>query len=156
VTDEDIETIVATGSRVAHCPKSNAKFGHGYAPFEKMLDAGIAIGLGSDSVASNNVCDLIEESRFAAMYARNRTGRERFVSARDVLKAATVGGAKALGLDEKIGTIEAGKEADIAVVSLSSLAQTPVTDVEASIVFSSNARDVVMTMVAGKEIFAAD
>jgi cytosine/adenosine deaminase-related metal-dependent hydrolase len=156
VTDEDIETIVATGSRVAHCPKSNAKFGHGYAPFEKMLDAGIAIGLGSDSVASNNVCDLIEESRFAAMYARNRTGRERFVSARDVLKAATVGGAKALGLDEKIGTIEAGKEADIAVVSLSSLAQTPVTDVEASIVFSSNARDVVMTMVAGEEIFAAD
>lgn len=155
VTDADIETIGATGSRVAHCPKSNAKFGHGYAPFEKMFDAGIAIGLGSDSVASNNVCDLIEESRFAAFAARNRPDRKRFISARDVLTAATLGGATALGLDEKIGTLEAGKEADIAVVSLSSLAQSPVNDVEASIVFSSNARDVVTTIVAGQEIFTA-
>lgn len=156
VTDPDIETIAASGSKIAHCPKSNAKFGHGYAPFEKFLDAGIAVGLGSDSVASNNMCDIIEEARFAAFSARNREDHERFISARDVLTAATLGGAKALGLEDKVGTLEVGKEADIAVVSLGRPSQTPLNDVEAAIVFSSNARDVVMTMVAGKEVFAAN
>lgn len=155
VSDRDIETIAASGSRIAHCPKSNAKFGHGYAPFEKFLDSGIAVGLGSDSVASNNVCDLLEESCFAAFSARNRPDRKRFVSAREVLEAATLGGAKALGLDHKIGTLEAGKQADIAVVSLSNVAQLPINDIEAALVFSSNARDVVLTMVAGTEIYKA-
>jgi 5-methylthioadenosine/S-adenosylhomocysteine deaminase len=154
VSGSDIRTIAASGSRVAHCPKSNAKFGHGYAPFEKILDAGIAVGLGSDSVASNNICDLLEESRFAALAARNRHDRGRFISARDVLDAGTLGGAKALGLEEKIGTLEPGKQADITVISLSRVAQTPVNNVEAALVFSSNASDVMMTMVAGKEIYA--
>lgn len=155
-SDIDIDLVATSGSTIAHCPKSNAKFGHGYAPFEKFRDAGIAVGLGSDSVASNNVCDLLEESRFAAFAARNRTGRKRFVSAREVLESATLGGAKALGLDHKIGTLESGKQADIAVVSLTSPAQSPVNDIEAALVFSSNARDAVMTMVAGKEIYSRD
>ena len=154
VSDSDIELITGSGTRIAHCPKSNAKFGHGYAPLEKFLDAEIAVGLGSDSVASNNVCDLLEESRFAALAVRNRAGRERFVTAREVLEAATIGGAKALGLDDKIGTLEAGKQADIAVVSLTSPAQSPVNDVEAALVFSSNAGNVVMTMVAGKVVYS--
>ncbi|HUR99474.1 MAG TPA: amidohydrolase family protein [Pyrinomonadaceae bacterium] len=149
VSESDIDLIASSGASVAHCPKSNAKFGHGYAPFEKFLNAGIPVGLGSDSVASNNVCDLLEESRFAVFSSRNRGDRERFISAREVLEAATQGGAKALGLDKKIGTLEPGKEADIAVVSLNSPAQSPVNDVESALVFSSNARDVVMTMVAG-------
>ena len=138
---------------MAHCPKSNAKFGHGYAPFEKLMDAGISVGLGSDSVASNNVCDLLEESRFAALAARNRSGSERFVTAREVLEAATIGGARALGLDDRIGTIEPGKQADIAVISLDDPAQLPVNDIEATLVFSSHGRDVVKTMVAGKDVF---
>jgi 5-methylthioadenosine/S-adenosylhomocysteine deaminase len=145
--------IVGSGSSIAHCPKSNAKFGHGYAPFETFLDLGIKVGLGSDSVASNNVCDLLEESRFAVLASRNRPDRKRFISSREALAAATLGGAKALGLDHKIGTLEVGKEADIAVVSLDSPAQSPVNDVETALVFSSNARDVAMTMVAGKEVF---
>ena len=154
VSDPDIRTIASSGSAIAHCPKSNAKFGHGYAPFESFLDAGIAVGLGSDSVASNNVCDMLEESRFAAFSARNRADRRRFISVRDVLEAATIGGAKALGLEDRIGTLEAGKQADITVVSLGGFAQSPVNDVEAALVFSSNARDVAMTIVAGKEVFA--
>ena len=148
-SDADIKLIAGTDSRIAHCPKSNAKFGHGYAPLERFLNAGVAVGLGSDSVASNNVCDMLEESRFAALAARNRPGRERFISAREVLELATLGGAKALALEDKIGTLEAGKHADIAVVSLTSPAQMPVTDVEAALVFSSNSRDVMMTMVNG-------
>lgn len=153
VSEEDIQLIATRGARIAHCPKSNAKFGHGYAPFEKFLDAGIAVGLGSDSVASNNVCDLFEESRYAALAARNRAGRRRFITAREVLEAATLGGAGALGLDDRIGTLDAGKQADIAIVALDRPGQTPVNDVEAALAFSSNASDVVMTMVAGREIF---
>ncbi|HMO80865.1 MAG TPA: amidohydrolase family protein [Pyrinomonadaceae bacterium] len=155
VTDRDIDRIAANGAKIAHCPKSNAKFGHGYAPFEKFIDAGIAVGLGSDSVASNNVCDLLGEARFAALTARNRPDSHRFITARDVLRAATLGGAEALGLEDKIGTLEPGKQADIAVVSLSHSAQKPVTDVEAALVFSSNARDILRTMVAGKTVFTA-
>ena len=92
VSDSDIARIARNRAAIAHCPKSNAKFGHGYAPLEKFLNAGIAVGLGSDSVASNNSCDLLEESRFAALAARNLPGSERFLTAREVLEAATLGG----------------------------------------------------------------
>jgi 5-methylthioadenosine/S-adenosylhomocysteine deaminase len=153
-SETDIDLIAQSVSRIAHCAKSNAKFGHGYAPLEQFLDAGFAVGLGSDSVASNNTCDLLEESRFAALAARNRPGRKRFITAAEALEAATLGGAKALGLDDKIGTLAVGKQADIAVVSLANVAQQPVNDIHAALVFASNARDVVMTMVAGKEVYA--
>ena len=153
VSASDIDLIAVTGTKVAHCPKSNAKFGHGLAPLEKFLDAGIAVGLGSDSVASNNVCDLFEESRFAALASRARPDRKRFLIAREMLEIATLGGAKALGLEGKIGTLEAGKQADIAVVSLANVAQQPITDLHAALVFSTNARDVLATFVAGHEIY---
>ena len=155
-SDGDIARIARNGCGIAHCPKSNAKFGHGYAPFERFLDAGISVGLGSDSVASNNVCDMLEEARFAGFAARNRDGRQRFVTARDVLHAATLGGAQAMRIDAEVGTLEAGKQADIAVVSLASRAQQPVNDAEAALVFSSNARDVVLTLVAGNEVYRRD
>jgi len=153
-TDGDIAKIAANRATIAHCPKSNAKFGHGYAPLEKLLDAGIAVGLGSDSVASNNVCDLLEESRFASLFARNRPDRKRFVSAKEVLKAATLGGANALGLDELIGTLEPGKQADLTAVSLEHAAQQPVNDICAALVFSSNAHDVQRSLVAGRTVYS--
>jgi cytosine/adenosine deaminase-related metal-dependent hydrolase len=153
-SDADLDLIAASGASIAHCPKSNAKFGHGSAPFELMLERGIAVGFGSDSVASNNLCDLIEESRFALLNARNRPGSERFIAAKEAIETATLGGAAALGMDKEIGSLEAGKQADIAVVSLAEPAQQPVNDVHTAIVFASNARDVVMTMVAGREIFS--
>ena len=152
-SETDLEIVRSTGSAVAHCPKSNAKFGHGYAPLEAMLERKIATGLGSDSVASNNACDMIEEARFAALAARNRDGRARFVSSKEVLEAATLGGARALGLDDRVGSLEPGKQADITVVSLEHIGQQPVNDVAHALVFSSNSRDVVMTMVAGQEIY---
>jgi 5-methylthioadenosine/S-adenosylhomocysteine deaminase len=150
VSDTDIRKIEANGAKIAHCPKSNAKFGHGYAPLERFLDHGISVGLGSDSVASNNVCDLLEESRFAALAARNLPDTKRFISAREILETATLGGAKALGLDDKIGTLKPGKQADLAIVSLTNPAQQPINGIEAALVFSSNARDVVRTYVNGK------
>lgn len=153
VSPSDLSKINANGAKIAHCPKSNAKFGHGYAPFEQFLDAGIAVGLGSDSVASNNVCDMLEESRFGALAARNREGSKRFITAKEMLETATLGGAKALGLDHLIGTLEPGKQADLTALSLSNAAQQPVHDIHTALVFTSNARDVMMTMVAGVEVF---
>jgi len=153
VSATDIERIAANGASVAHCPKSNAKFGHGYAPFEALLNKGISTGLGSDSVASNNVCDLLEEARFAILSARNREGSARFISASEILKVVTIGGAQALGLDHLVGSLEAGKQADIAVIRLTEPAQQPVNDVHTALVFSSNARDVIATFVAGKPVY---
>jgi cytosine/adenosine deaminase-related metal-dependent hydrolase len=149
VDDADIETLAETNSKVAHCPKSNAKLGHGRAPFVKFLAHGIDIGLGSDSVASNNTCDILEESRFAALIARG----DGPVSAQDVLSAATVGGAACLGMKSAIGEITEGAQADIAVLSLGGSHQVPIYDPVMATIFSSSGRDVLMTVVAGQEIY---
>jgi 5-methylthioadenosine/S-adenosylhomocysteine deaminase len=96
---------------------------------------------------------MLDEARFATLGARNRPGSGRFITAAEALKTATLGGAKAMGLDAEIGSLEAGKQADIAVVSLGSVSQGPVNDVNAALVYSSCARDVILTMVAGREIY---
>lgn len=153
VSDRDIDLIAESDSRIAHCPKSNAKFGHGAAPFERFLSRGIKVGLGSDSMASNNVCDLFEEARFAALLARASAAASRFLQPREMIETATIGGARALGLEDEIGTLAPGKQADLIVVSLASVAQQPVHDICSTLVFASNARDVKLTMVAGREIF---
>ncbi|MBC7797294.1 MAG: amidohydrolase family protein [Pyrinomonadaceae bacterium] len=148
--ESDIEILAETNSKVAHCPKSNAKFGHGIAPFADFIAKKIVVGLGSDSVASNNVCDVLEEARFAAMLARTRGD---FVESKTVLRAATIEGAKALNLESKIGSLETGKQADFTVISLNSLQQQPVFDVYAALIFASSARDVTATFVAGNPIY---
>jgi len=153
VSDKDIELIQASDSRIAHCPKSNAKFGHGIAPLEKFLERKTRVGFGSDSVASNNICDIMEEARFAMLFARNAENKKRFLNAEEIIETATLGGARALGLDQKIGTLEAGKQADVIVISLSNIAQMPIHDVYSALLFTSNARDAKMTMVAGEEIY---
>src|SRR5678815_230963 len=95
--------------KVAHCPKSNAKLGHGRAPFARFLEAGISVGLGSDSVASNNTCDILEEARFATLLAR-ADGSD--VGTARILAAAT-------------GELKEGSQADLAVVSLAGVHQLP-------------------------------
>lgn len=151
VSNDDIEIIANTGARIAHCPKSNAKFGHGRAPLSKFNDARVRVGLGSDSVASNNSCDLIEESRFAALVAR--FDGEKFVDSPGVIRMMTLGGAEALGMESDIGSLEPGKSADFAVVSLASAAHLPVHDPLSALAFSASARDVVATFVEGRTVF---
>jgi 5-methylthioadenosine/S-adenosylhomocysteine deaminase len=154
VDDADIQTIKESGAGVAHCPKSNAKLGHGRAPFSKFLKAELRVGIGSDSVASNNLCDLFEESRFAVLSARadaeSETGSP---SAKDGLRVATEGGARALGLSERVGVLEAGAQADFVAVSLSGSHQIPTYDPYATLVFATSARDVRLTVIAGREVF---
>jgi 5-methylthioadenosine/S-adenosylhomocysteine deaminase len=156
VDDADIETLSETETHVAHCPKSNAKLGHGVAPFAKFVAAGIAVGLGSDSVASNNTCDLLEEARFALLAARSTSAKDRqlqHLSAADLLQAATAGGARALGLDGVVGELREGLQADFAAVSLAGPHQIPSYDPAGTLIFSSSGRDVVLTVVAGREVY---
>ncbi|HEY2964466.1 MAG TPA: amidohydrolase family protein [Pyrinomonadaceae bacterium] len=151
VNDEDIETLKQTRAKVAHCPKSNAKLGHGRAPLAKFLAAGVAVGLGSDSVASNNTCDMIEEARFAILLARYPQSPS--LQASQILTTATTGGARCLGLEERIGVLREGAQADFAIVALNGAYQLPVYDPLSALVFSSSGRDVVLTMIAGREVY---
>ncbi|MEO8073225.1 MAG: amidohydrolase family protein, partial [Acidobacteriota bacterium] len=135
------------------CPKSNAKFGHGIAPLEKFLDEKIRVGFGSDSVASNNTCDILEEARFATLFARNAENKKRFLNAEEIIKTATFGSAAALDLENEIGTLQTGKQADLIVISLENIAQMPVHNIYSALLFASNARDVRLTMVGGEAIY---
>jgi len=169
VDQDDLRMIRTANAGIAHCPKSNAKLRHGRAPFAEFVAQGLNVGLGSDSVASNNVCDLLEEARFAALLARLPQGvgqdsepdggtlpdgrATEPVSAQQTLFAATLGGARALGLDDHIGALQANMAADVAIISLDRAHQQPVRDPYDAIVFCSSGRDVVLTMVAGKELY---
>lgn len=153
VNEADLDTIRNTGTRVAHCAKSNAKLGHGVAPFARMIEKGIAIGLGSDSVASNNVCDLLEEARFALLLARSARNDNHTLGSDDVLRAATSGGALALGLQDQIGELKEGFQADFAAISLDGVYQVPSYGIAETLVFASSARDVNLTVVAGNEVY---
>ncbi|HEV2716088.1 MAG TPA: amidohydrolase family protein, partial [Terriglobales bacterium] len=160
VNDVDVELIKSSGAAIAHCPKSNAKLGHGRAPFAKFVSSGINTGLGSDSVASNNTCDILEEARFAMLLARlgqhssdSRLSRGTVLTTEQSLFAATLGGARALNLADQIGALASGMQADIAVVRLNGAHQQPVRNPTDALVLSSSGRDVALTMVAGKEIY---
>jgi cytosine/adenosine deaminase-related metal-dependent hydrolase len=141
----DIETLKESRAKVAHCPKSNAKLGHGRAPFAEFLAEGITVGLGSDSVASNNTCDLIEEARFASLIAQ--------VKAFEMLPVATIEGGRCLGFEGGIGKLIENYQADLAIVSLSGSHQIPVYDPLTTLLFSSSGRDVLLTIIAGREVY---
>ena len=149
----EIALLASSGSSVAHCPKSNAKFGHGTAPLARFTEAGVKVGLGTDSMVSNNVCDMIEEARFASLAARIKSPRDPFIQPSEAIRMATLGGAEAMGIDAETGSLEPGKSADLIAVSLAEVSRLPVNDVESAILFASRASDVTMTMVAGEEIF---
>lgn len=151
VDDNDIETMRRAQAGVVHCPKSNAKLSHGRAPFAKFLAADLKVGLGSDSVASNNNCDILDEARFATLLAR--TSAPQSVRAEQALFTATLGGARAMGIADETGALVEGMQADLAVVSLDGAHQQPVTDPFQTLIFSSSGRDVQLTMVAGQEVF---
>jgi 5-methylthioadenosine/S-adenosylhomocysteine deaminase len=168
IDEADLEMMKKARTRVAHCPKSNAKLDHGRAPFGKMMEKGIAVGLGSDSVASNNACDLLEEARFALLLARaeatatvrasNEPGddddqRDHRLNAADVFQTATLGGARALGLQGQIGELGEGLLADFDVVALDGPHQIPSYDPTSTLIFASSGRDVVLTVVAGREVY---
>jgi cytosine/adenosine deaminase-related metal-dependent hydrolase len=153
----DCDIIRGTNAAWAFCPKSNAKLGNGIAPlglFRECYETGRErIGLGSDSVASNNTMDMFEEMRFAVLSQRAHKRRFEAMTAREALEMATVGGARALGLDHQVGTLEPGKQADIIAVNLESLPALPCYDPYSALVYSASARDVALTMIAGETLY---
>ncbi|MBA3012274.1 MAG: amidohydrolase [Proteobacteria bacterium] len=149
ITDADIEIIQKRAARVAHCPESNMKLASGIAPVPRMVDAGIAVGLGTDGCASNNDHDLFSEMDMAAKLHKVACMDPCVMDARTCLKMATIEGARAIGLDRKIGSIERGKKADIIIVDVNKPHMVPMYDPFSSLVYSAKSSDVSWVMVDG-------
>lgn len=149
---DDIRTIVRSNSAVAHCPASNAKFGHGIAPLTELLAANARIGLGSDSVASNNRMDMLDEARLAALFQSARTGDPNAILPQTALELATIRGAQALGLASYVGSLEPGKAADLTAFSLASARATPVHNPVATAIYSISGTPATFVAVAGRHL----
>ena len=145
----DIAAIKRHDCAVAHCPASNAKLGHGIAPLLDMLNSDVRVGLGSDSVASNNAMDLLAEARLAILMQRASAKRHDVVTAADALGLATLGAARALGLEGDVGSLDVGKSADLTAFPLDQHANDPVYDPVGALVFSPGARVARFVAVAG-------
>jgi 5-methylthioadenosine/S-adenosylhomocysteine deaminase len=152
VDSGDVEAIARHDCAVAHCPASNAKLGHGIAPLTDLLLAGVRVGLGSDSVASNNRMDLLDEARLAILMQRARTSRFDAVGATTALALATLGGARSLGLESEIGSLDVGKSADLAAFPLATPRTAPVFDPVSALVFAGAGRPATFVAVAGRPL----
>jgi cytosine/adenosine deaminase-related metal-dependent hydrolase len=150
VDEEEIDLLARHGVAVAHCPRSNALLGSGIAPLAHLRAAGLRVGLGTDSPASAPSFDMFDELRAAVMGARARELRSDALSPAEALELATLGSARALGLDEEAGSLVPGKYADLAVVSLSGSAYVPWEDPAAAVVFGGSPERVEATFVGGK------
>ena len=148
----DVELVRASGAAIAHCPASNVKLGHGIAPVMAMIEAGIPVGLGSDSVASSNRMDLVDDARLAVFQQRARSGRADAPTASTLLRVATQGGAEALGLASTIGTLEPGKAADLVAFALDPVRDGPGFRPEDTLVFGAAGRRAQLVLVDGVEL----
>jgi 5-methylthioadenosine/S-adenosylhomocysteine deaminase len=148
---DEIKAFAQRGTGVAHCPESNMMLASGVAPVVEMRRGGMNVGLGTDGPAgSNNNLDMVEEMASAARLQKVSKGDPKALTARDVLEMATIGGARVLGLDKKIGTLERGKRADVVVVDLQQAKVQPVYAVESAIVYAASGSSVVTTIVDGR------
>jgi 5-methylthioadenosine/S-adenosylhomocysteine deaminase len=150
VSDAEIALLQTRGVGVSHNPESNMKLASGTAPVPAYLKAGIALGLGTDGAASNNDLDMFEAMRTASLLHKLQTGDPRVVSAREALAMATIDGARALGMEKTVGSLEPGKRADLIVVSMRGARQTPLYDPISHLVYVTRGDDVETTIVDGK------
>ena len=150
VNESDIAVLKARGVGVSHNPESNMKLASGIAPVKAYLAAGVALGLGTDGAASNNDLDMFGAMRAASFLQKVATSDPTAVSARAAIQIATIGGARALGMDKQIGSLEPGKRADVIIVSMSAARQTPMYDPLSHLVYVTRGDDVQTTIVNGK------
>ena len=150
VTPADIGILARRGVGVSHNPESNMKLASGTAPVPGMRAARVPVGLGTDGAASNNDLDMFEAMRQAALLHKLQSGDPRVLPARTVLEMATLEGARALGLDKTIGSLEVGKRADLIIVSMASARQTPLYDPISHLVYVTRGDDVQTTIVNGR------
>ena len=149
-TDEDIRLMAEKGVSVALCPKSNMKLGNGFAPAQKLLDAGINVCLGTDGCGSNNSLNMFSEMNAAALVYKGAEHRAQCVSAAEVLKMATVNGAKAIGREGELGVIREGALADLILINLDEPQLIPYNSILSSLVYSSTGAEVDTVLVNGE------
>ena len=152
IDDEDITLLQRTGASVVHCPESNLKLASGFCPVDRLQQAGVRIALGTDGAASNNDLDLQGEMKTAALLAKAVASNAAALPAREALYMATMGGARALGINERTGSIEVGKLADLQAVDLSQLPQQPLYDPASQLVYTSSSRQVRHVWIGGQHL----
>jgi len=150
VTTEEIQRLAAAGVAVVHCPRSNLKLANGIAPLAEYLDAGVCVGIGTDSAAGNNVLDVLSELCTASLVAKAATGDATVLGAEATLRLATIDAARALRRDHEIGSIEPGKWADMACVDLMRCNSYPVYDPVSQLVYTARPEQVSDVWVAGR------
>jgi 5-methylthioadenosine/S-adenosylhomocysteine deaminase len=154
LTDSDMDRIATAGVHVLHCPASNLKLASGICPVAELDRRGVNVAIGTDGAASNNTLDMFAEMRLAALLAKGSSGDPEAVPAARALSMATLHGARALGLDAEIGSIEVGKQADLVAVRLDELQTSPIHNVISHLVYACSARQVESVWIAGDEVFS--
>lgn len=150
LTDEEIQLCSDRGVHVVHCPSANGKLGSGFCPVKKLLDAGVNVALGTDSVCSNNSLNMFSEMKLAALVAKNCNRDPTVLPAKQALEMATINGARALGLDAAVGSLEVGKRADLITVELGTHSgNSPVYSVHSALVYAAGRTDVTDVLVDG-------
>jgi 5-methylthioadenosine/S-adenosylhomocysteine deaminase len=152
LTDAEIARLAHSGAHVLHSPQSNLKLASGFCPVAKLLEAGVNVGLGTDGAASNNDLDMFDEMRTAALIAKPVANDAAAVSAHQALHMATLGSARAFGLDDRIGSIEPGKQADLVAVNLDEPETQPVFDPVSTLVYSASRRQVSDVWIDGRAL----
>jgi 5-methylthioadenosine/S-adenosylhomocysteine deaminase len=150
--DGEIEQLAEAGAHVLHCPESNLKLASGFCPVARLRQAGVNVTLGTDGAASNNDLDMFGEMRTAALLAKAVSGDASAVPAADALRMATINGARALGLEHEIGSLEPGKAADIVAVDLGGLESRPVYDAVSHLVYVCGRHNVSDVWIAGRQV----
>jgi 5-methylthioadenosine/S-adenosylhomocysteine deaminase len=150
--DQDIELLAETGSHVIHCPQSNMKLASGTCPVDKLLTSGVNVALGTDSAASNNSLNMFTEMRSAALLAKLHSEDATALPASEALAMATIRGARALGIDERTGSLEVGKAADIIAVDFSQPETQPLHNPISQLVYASNGSQVTHSWINGHQV----
>lgn len=150
ISNREIDLLKRTNTRVSHNPESNMKLASGVAPIPSMLKRGITISLGTDGCASNDNLDMIEEMRTAALLHKVTNYDASAISSYDVLRMATIDGAKSVGLEDDVGSLKRGKKADIVLINLESVHLKPLNDVVSTLVYCANSGDVETAIVDGR------
>ncbi|WP_435211954.1 TRZ/ATZ family hydrolase [Luminiphilus sp. nBUS_16] len=152
LSDYDIGLLANSNSHVIHCPRSNMKLASGISPVDRLLKAGINVALGTDGAASNNRLSMLAELQMAALLAKVETQEATALSATAALEIATLGGARALGLETEVGSIEPGKAADLIAIDLSQPHTQPLNNVISQVVYATNGSELTHSWVAGQAV----
>ena len=152
LNNKDIELLSRTGAQVIHCPESNMKLASGICPISKLLNSGVNVGIGTDGAASNNDLNLFGELKSATLLAKINSMDATALTASEALTLGTLGGAKALGMDKNIGTIEVGKLADLIAVDLHQIEMQPIHDVFSQLIYVNNGSHVTHSWIQGEQI----